>query len=93
MSKSKKENFFETKTIKTGGALHHFFRTEKNSNWQYHNFTGPAVEPIESGSAFKKSYYLYGIQYTSEQFKELVRDREGVPFHKTAAFKQGLNRA
>ena len=93
MSKSKKEKFFETKIMKTGGALHHFFKTEKNQNWQYHNFSGPAIEPIESGSSFKKSYYLYGIKYTSEQFKELVKDRDGLPFHKTAAFKQANNRA
>jgi hypothetical protein len=78
--------------MKIGGALHHFYRTEEFQTWKYHNFSGPAIEPVESGSTFKKSYYLYGLQYTSEQFKEAVRDREGNPFHKTAAFKQGANR-
>ena len=89
---SKKEKYFETKTMKIGGALHHFYRTEEFQTWKYHNFSGPAIEPVESKSTFKKSYYLYGIQYTSEQFKESVNDREGLPFHKTAAFKQGANR-
>jgi hypothetical protein len=87
------EKFYETKTIRKDGALHHLYKTEKDSGWKYHNFEGPAIEPIDKNSKFKKEYYLYGIKYSMASFYEMVKDRDGVPFHKTALFKQANNRA
>lgn len=35
----------------------------------------------------KKEYYLYGIQYTQEQWKERKSDRSGIPFYKDPTFR------
>ncbi len=35
----------------------------------------------------KKEYHLHGIKYTFEQWKEVRKNREGLPFYKNPAFK------
>ena len=38
-------------------------------------------------SEFKKGYYLSGIPYSEEDFKEIMREREGLPWCKQSAPK------
>jgi len=32
-------------------------------------------------------YYLYGIQYTEEEWKDRIKDQTGLPFYKQSSFK------
>jgi hypothetical protein len=45
-----------------------------------HNWEGPAVIP--QGNMRLREYYLNGIKYTEEQWKERLRTREGLPWYK-----------
>ncbi len=45
-----------------------------------HNWEGPAVIP--QGNNRLREYYLNGIKYTEEEWKERLRTREGLPWYK-----------
>ena len=45
-----------------------------------HNWEGPAVIP--QGNNRLREYYLNGIKYTEEKWKEACKGREGLPFYK-----------
>jgi hypothetical protein len=45
-----------------------------------HNWEGPAIIP--QGNNRLREYYLNGIKYTEEQWKERLRTREGLPWYK-----------
>ena len=45
-----------------------------------HNWEGPALIP--EGNERKAEYYLYGIQYSKEDYKEQLRGRTGLPWYK-----------
>ena len=47
-----------------------------------HNWEGPALIP--EGDNRKREYHLHGIQYTEDGWKEARRNREGLPWYKTA---------
>jgi len=55
-----------------------------------HNWEGPALIP--EGNERKREYYLHGIQYTEEGWKEARRNREGLPWYKTSMGQAGQNR-
>ena len=48
-----------------------------------HNWKGPALITPEG----KKEYYLYGIEYTFDDWKERRRQREGLPWYKDPQFR------
>jgi hypothetical protein len=50
-----------------------------------HNWEGPALIP--EGNERKAEYYLYGIQYSKEDYKEQLRGRTGLPWYKQPAPK------
>jgi len=68
-----KRNDYKTRTIKTTDD-----RTITYFNGVLHSWEGPA---IKYGSSYKKKdeYYVYGIQYTKDQWLEAKRDTNGVP--------------
>lgn len=83
-----KQTIYETKQMKNGGAYHHFFKESGSDAWKYHNWDGPAVEPIEfEDSKYKKEYYLYGIQMSYDEWSEARKDREGLPWYKNPAMR------
>ena len=47
---------------------------------KFHNWEGPALIP--GGNEKKREYYLYGIKYSESEFKEVVRNRTGLPWYK-----------
>jgi hypothetical protein len=55
-------------------------------NWKIHNWDRAAVRD-RSGSRLKREYFLFGIEYHEEEFKDRVRDREGMPWYKNPAMK------
>jgi len=48
----------------------------------------PQDEPIEGEETeLKKSYYLYGIEMTKDEWTETRQDREGLPWYKSATLR------
>ena len=54
-----------------------------------HNWEGPALIP--EGNSRKKEYYLYGMQKTLEEWKEMRKQREGLPYYKNQSMKNKLD--
>lgn len=47
-----------------------------------HNWEGPALIP--EGNNRKREYYINGIKMTEAQWKEALKNREGLPWYKGA---------
>ena len=50
-----------------------------------HNWEGPARIP--QGDKKKAEYYINGIKYSKEEWKDRKKDREGLPFYKRTSSK------
>ena len=53
-----------------------------------HNWDGPALIP--QGDKKLAEYYIHGIPYTEENYKEALRNRTGIPPMKDPRFKTRL---
>ena len=83
-----KERLYEYRKMKSQGAYHYFIKMQGEENWKYHNWDGPAIEPIEGEEcSLRKQYFLNGIEYNQESYKEALSNREGLPWYKQAAPK------
>ena len=87
-----KEKVYEYKTINYKGPQHHLVRFSGEEHWKHHRWEGPAIEPHRKDSEFVKSYFLNGSEYNSEEYAELMKEREGLPWYKTAMGRAGENR-
>jgi hypothetical protein len=68
----------ETKKLKTqDGSIVYYL------DGKMHNFDGPAYLP--QGNKRAAEYYVFGIKFTKDQFDNIKKDNNGVPFYKTAA--------
>jgi hypothetical protein len=54
-----------------------------------HNWDGPSLIP--EGNKKNGEYYLYGIQYSKEEWNELRSQRDGLPFYKNQSMKNDLS--
>lgn len=45
-----------------------------------HNWEGPALIP--EGNEKNAEYYLYGIQYSKEEWRAAISDHTGLPWYK-----------
>jgi len=78
-----KDKLYEYRTMRSQGAKHHFIKMQGEDNWKYHSWDGPAIEPIEGEECnLKKAWYLNGIEYDQESYKEALSNREGLPWYK-----------
>jgi hypothetical protein len=57
---------------------------------KFHNWEGPALIP--EGNLRKREYYIHGIQYSEDAWKEVRRNRQGLPWFKQASVKGHTNR-
>jgi len=74
--------------MRSQGAYHYFIKMQGEENWKYHNWDGPAIQPIEGEEcSLRKQYFLNGIEYDQESYKEALSNREGLPWYKQAAPK------
>jgi hypothetical protein len=89
---SKNTKSFEEKIIKSGGARHYLIRMEGEDNFKHHRYDNPAIVPLSRQSKFKKGYFLSGIEYNEETFKEIMKEREGLPWYKQSAPKGETHR-
>lgn len=76
MSKNKIES---KKLTKADGTVAYVY------DGKLHNWDGPALIP--EGDKKRKEYYIYGIQYTEEEWKDRIKDQNGLPFYKQSSFK------
>ena len=68
----------ETKKLKTSdGTIVYYL------DGTMHNFDGPAYLP--QGNKRAAEYYVFGMKFTKDQFDNIKKDNNGVPFYKTAA--------
>ena len=51
-----------------------------------HNWEGPARIP--EGNMKKREYYIYGFQYTEEEWKDRKKSGKGLPWFKDPRFKE-----
>ena len=49
-----------------------------------HNWDGPARIP--EGDMRKREYFLYGFQYTEDEWRERKRNWNGIPYYKDPRF-------
>jgi hypothetical protein len=83
-----KEKVYEERRMKSKGAYHHFFREKGQEAWKYHNWEGPAIEPIEGESSeYKKAYFLYGREMSLDEWSEARSNREGLPWYKNPSMR------
>ena len=83
-----KERLYEYRKMRSQGAYHYFIKMQGEENWKYHNWDGPAIQPIEGEEcSLRKQYFLNGIEYDQESYKEALSNREGLPWYKQAAPK------
>tara|TARA_R110000787_G_scaffold127838_1_gene239453 strand:- start:60 stop:344 length:285 start_codon:yes stop_codon:yes gene_type:complete len=93
MAKEKKiEKTYEEKIIKYKGARHYLIKLEGEDNFKHHRYEKPAIVPLSRQSEFKKGYFLSGIEYSEEVFKEIMKEREGLPWYKQSSPKGVTNR-
>jgi hypothetical protein len=53
---------------------------------KFHNWEGPALIP--EGNLRKREYYIHGIQYSEDAWKEVRRNRQGLPWFKNPAYRE-----
>ena len=70
---------FTRKLTKADGTIAYVW------NNKLHNWDGPALIP--EGDNRKREYYIHGIQKTEEEWKEVRRDREGLPWYKNPSLR------
>jgi hypothetical protein len=87
MGKEEKKKLFEEKVIINGGARHYLIKMEGEDHFKHHRYDNPAIVPLSRKSKFKKGWYLSGIPYDEEIFKEIMKEREGLPWYKQSAPK------
>jgi len=76
------DKLYEEKVIKYQGARHYLIRMEGEEHFKHHRYDAPAVVPLSKNSEWRKQYFLGGIEYTEDEFKEIMREREGLPWYK-----------
>jgi hypothetical protein len=75
------EDFPKSKKLVTPEGTIAYYWDNKLHNWE-----GPALIP--EGDNRKREYYIYGFQYTEEEWKDRKRSGKGIPWFKDPRFKE-----
>ena len=75
------EDFPKSKRLKTPEGTIAYYWDGKLHNWE-----GPALIP--NGDNRKREYFIYGIKYSEEEWKEAKRSGKGLPWFKDPRFKE-----
>jgi hypothetical protein len=84
---ARKERIYEERIMTNKGAKHYLFREQGQEAWKYHNWEGPAVQPFTDDSEHTEEYYLYGNKLTKDEWKNTLKDREGLPWYKNPSMR------
>ena len=76
---NKKYKLRKLSRIEKDGSKTIVHTLEINGENKIHNWNGPAL--INKGQK-KKEWYLNGIQYTEDYWKEIIKSGEGLPWYK-----------
>tara|TARA_Y100001963_G_C6661508_1_gene390676 strand:+ start:34 stop:354 length:321 start_codon:yes stop_codon:yes gene_type:complete len=76
---NKKYKLRKLSRIEKDGSKTIVHTLEINGENKIHNWNGPAL--INKGQK-KKEWYLNGIQYTEDIWKEIIKSGEGLPWYK-----------
>jgi hypothetical protein len=87
-----REKLYEYRTIKNQGALLHLIKFQGEDHYKFHKWDGPAIAPFERDSPHLKSYYLNGDKYDYEEYSEIMKERECLPWYKKSMGRAGENR-
>ena len=81
-----KKKFRARKLIKIeeDGSKTTAYTLEINGENKLHNWEGPALVNEDQK---KVEYYLNGIQYSEDDWKEIRKQREGLPWYKQSGMK------
>ena len=81
-----KKKFRARKLIKIeeDGSKTTAYTLEINGENKLHNWEGPALINKEQK---KKEYYLNGIEYTFDDWNEIMKGKEGLPWYKNPSMK------
>jgi len=80
MEKMENSKYQPSRKLKTAdGTIMYMF------DGKLHNWEGPALIP--EGNMRLREYYLNGIKYTEEEWRERLRTREGLPWYKGSGAK------
>jgi hypothetical protein len=80
MEKMENSKYQPSRKLKTAdGTVMYMF------DGKLHNWDGPALIP--EGNMRLREYYLNGIKYTEEEWRERLRTREGLPWYKGSGAK------
>ena len=82
----RRKPFCETRTIKIDNKEIDLIKFEGETNYKIHNWDGPAIREYSDGKT-KKQYFLYGIEYSADEFQESVRERSGLPWFKNPSLQ------
>jgi hypothetical protein len=82
MSNTSKKPIIVKKLKKADGTIAYV------KDGKLHNWDGPALIP--EGDMKKAEYYINGIQYTKDEFEQVLRDQEGLPWYKNQSMKSKL---
>ena len=70
--------------IEKDGSKTIVYTLEINGENKIHNWDGPALINKEQK---RKEYYLNGIEFTYDDWNEIMKGKEGLPWYKTSAGK------
>ena len=70
--------------IEEDGTKTVIYTLEINGENKLHSWDGPSL--INKGQK-KKEWYLNGIQYTEDYWKEIIKSQEGLPWYKQSGMK------
>ena len=70
--------------IEEDGTKTQAIALDMNGRVVFHNEEGPALINKEQK---RKEYYLNGIEFTYDDWNEIMKGKEGLPWYKTAAGK------
>ena len=81
-----KQAYCETRTINVDGKEMDLIKFYGEEHYKIHNWDKAAVRE-KVGNRVKKQYFLYGIEYSEDEFRELVKDRTGLPWYKNPSIQ------
>ena len=81
------KRLYEEKVIRYQGAKHYLIRMEGQEHFKHHRWDAPAIVPYQKDSPWRKSWFLSGIQYSEAEYREIMNEREGLPWYKQAGGK------
>jgi hypothetical protein len=80
MNSTEKKPIVVKKLTKADGTIAY------TKDGKLHNWDGPALIP--QGDKKLAEYYIHGIKHTKDEFQQVLKDQEGLPWYKSSMKSQ-----